>query len=100
MLEFPRFAFSNGAALGNNGYVTLIENPMAHSLTGSITKIASRHTIKMGGEWRRLLLNFSQYGFPAGQFNFDQTWTQQILNNANGTGSPYASFLLGLPNGG
>jgi hypothetical protein len=100
VLEFPRFAFSDGAALGNNGYVSLIENPMAHSLTGSITKITGSHTIKMGGEWRRLLLNFSQYGFPAGQFTFDQTWTQQILNSANGTGSPYASFLLGLPNGG
>lgn len=98
--EFPRFSFSNGAGLGNNGYVALIENPLAHDLTGSITKITAHHTIKTGGEWRKMFINFSQYGYPAGQFNFDQSWTQQILNNANGTGDPYASFLLGLPSGG
>ncbi len=100
VLEFPRFGFSNGAGLGNTGYVPLIENPLAHSLTASMTKIASHHTIKFGGEFRKLFINFSQYGFPAGQFNFDQTWTQRILNSANGTGSPYASFLLGLTSSG
>jgi len=98
--EFPRFSFSEGGGLGNNGYVALIENPMAHSLTGSMTKILTSHTLKFGGEWRKLFINFSQYGYPAGQFNFDRSWTQQTLNNSNGTGSSYASFLLGLPSGG
>ncbi|MCU1263348.1 MAG: hypothetical protein JWO80_6233 [Bryobacterales bacterium] len=100
VLEFPRFAFSNGAGLGNTGYVDLIENPLAHSFTGSLTKITGRHSVKFGGEFRRLFINFTQYGYPDGQFNFDSTWTQQVLNSANGTGSPYASFLLGLPTGG
>lgn len=100
VLEFPRFALSNGAGLGNNGYVNLIENPLAHDITGSLTKITSHHTIKFGGEWRKMFINFLQYGYPDGQFNFDQTWTQQVLNQSNGTGSPYASFLLGLANGG
>ena len=99
-LEFPRFALSNGAGLGNTGYVDAVENPLAHDLTASLTKITSHHTIKVGGEWRKMFINFSQYGFPSGQFNFDQSWTQQILNETNGTGSPYASFLLGLPSGG
>ena len=31
VLQFPRFALSNGAGLGDTGYVDLIENPMAHS---------------------------------------------------------------------
>ncbi|MGH9666169.1 MAG: hypothetical protein ACRD9L_17220, partial [Bryobacteraceae bacterium] len=100
VLNFPRFAFSDGAGLGNTGYVDLIENPMAHGFTGSLTKITSHHTIKFGGEYRKLFINFTQYGFPDGQFNFDKTWTQQILNTANGTGSPYASFLLGLAGSG
>ena len=98
--EFPQFSLSNGAQLGNNGYVALIENPSAHDATASLTKITARHTIKFGGEFRKLLINFTQYGYPAGQFNFDQTWTQQVLSHANGTGYAYASFLLGLPNGG
>ena len=98
--EFPEFSFSNGAELGNSGYVALIENPSAHDATASLTKITARHTVKFGGEFRKLLINFTQYGFPAGQFTFDQTWTQQILSQANGTGSPFATFLLGLPTGG
>jgi hypothetical protein len=100
-LMFPRFALTGGpgggSGLGNTGYVPLIENPSAHDITGSLTKILSHHTIKFGGEWRKLFINFYQYGFPSGQFNFDQNWTQQILNNSNGTGSSMASFLLGLP---
>ncbi len=100
VLEFPRFAFSDGAGLGNTGYVDLIENPMSHNVTGNLTKIVGNHSIKFGGEWRKLFINFSQYGFPDGQFNFDQTWTQQILSAGNGTGSPYASFLLGLATSG
>jgi hypothetical protein len=100
VLEFPRFNFSNGAGLGNSGYVDLIENPSAHMVTANLTKVYAHHTLKFGGEFRKLFINFSQYGFPDGDFNFDQTWTQQILNNANGTGSSYASYLLGLATSG
>jgi hypothetical protein len=98
--EFPRFSFSNGAGLGNNGYVPLVENPLAHDITASLTKILNHHTMKFGAEWRMMFINFSQYGYPSGQFNFDQSWTQQVLSKATGTGNPYASFLLGLPSGG
>lgn len=100
VLEFPRFSFSDGAGLGNTGWVALTENPMSHNFTGNLTKITGNHTIKFGGEFRKLFINFSQYGFPDGQFSFDQTWTQQIINSANGTGSPYASALLGLASSG
>ena len=100
VLQFPRFSFSNGAGLGDTGYVDLIENPMGHSINPSVTKIAGNHTFKFGGEFRKEFMNFTQFGFPDGQFSFDQTWTQQILNNANGSGNPYASFLLGLPSSG
>lgn len=99
-LQFPTFQFSNGAGLGNSGYVPLVENPLAHSITASLTKIVGGHNMKFGGEWRKLFINFSQYGYPAGQFSFDQSWTQQVVSKADGTGNPYASFLLGLPNGG
>ncbi|MDQ1474468.1 MAG: hypothetical protein QOJ99_5948 [Bryobacterales bacterium] len=39
VLQFPRFAFSNGAGLGDTGFVNLIENPMAHQVTGSVFNI-------------------------------------------------------------
>lgn len=106
-LQFPYFnigsingtnAADNG--LGSSGYVYLVENPSAHQETANLTKILGAHTIKMGAEYRQLYINFTQYGQPDGQFNFDTTWTQQLVSSANGTGNPLAGFLLGLPTSG
>jgi Carboxypeptidase regulatory-like domain len=99
---FPSFTFSNGyTGLGApNGYGILLENPSAHQVAASIIKIAGNNTIKVGGEFRKLFLNFHQYGFPSGDFPFDQSWTQGTVANADGSGNPFASMLLGLPNGG
>lgn len=99
-LQFPNFNINNTPGLGANGYVYLIENPFAHQVTASLTKILGNHTLKMGAEFRQLYINFTQYGEPDGQFNFDNTWTQQFVNSGNGTGNPIASFLLGLPTSG
>jgi hypothetical protein len=99
-LQFPDFNINNTPGLGASGYVYLVENPFAHQATGTLTKIAGAHTFKMGAEFRQLYINFTQYGQPDGQFNFDNTWTQQLVSSGNGTGNPIASFLLGLPTGG
>ena len=99
---FPTFNPSNGfAALGaTNGYAILLEAPSAHQASASLIKIAGAHTIKVGGEYRQLYLNFHQYGFPSGQFSMDQTWTQKTVGHADGSGNPFASLLLGLPTSG
>ena len=99
--EFPAFEMSNGySGLGPNGWVHLIENPLTHLASASITKILSRHTIKIGGEYRKLFLNFTQYGHPAGQFNFDTNWTQKVVNQYDGSGNPFAALLLGTASSG
>ena len=95
-LAFPRFEVQNTSGLGNNGYVYLIENPMAHDVTASLTKVAGSHTVKVGAEFRKLFINFTQFGQPDGQFGIGQGWTQQNPLSANGTGSSYATLLLGL----
>ncbi len=95
-LAFPRFEVQNTAGLGNNGYVFLIENPFAHDVTASLTKVLGAQTIKFGGEFRKLYINFTQFGQPDGQFGESQQWTQQNLLSANGTGSSFATLLLGL----
>jgi hypothetical protein len=97
VLLFPRFDIQNTNGLGTNGYVPLIENPLSHDIVGNLTKIHGAHTIKFGGEFRILRINFTQYGEPDGQYEIDQTWTQYQTNANNGTGSSYASLLLGLP---
>lgn len=95
-LAFPRFEIQNTSGLGNNGYVYLIENPMAHDVTASLTKVAGSHTVKVGAEFRKLFINFTQFGQPDGQFGIGQGWTQENPLSANGTGSSYATLLLGL----
>ena len=100
-LVFPTFNFGQGfSTLGPSGYNSFYEHPSAFSFTGSLIKIAGAHTVKFGAEYRLLYENFAQYGYPSGQFEENQDWTQQIANNANGTGNPFATALLGLMDGG
>ena len=54
----------------------------------SMTKLMNKHTVKLGGEWRKnrdVLLQTQDAGGPRGRFNF----------NANGTGSPAETASLG-----
>jgi hypothetical protein len=100
--EFPRMDFGGAvASLGQSGWTRLFMAPMVHSVPGSVTKILSNHTIKFGGEYRKLLINFQQAGYPSGQFSFNNGWTQQEITTSSTTaGFPLASFLLGLPGSG
>ena len=99
---FPTFSFTNGySGLGiTGGYGILLEAPSAHQASASFIRILGSHTIKAGGEFRKLFMNFHQYGFPTGQYPLDQTWTQKYISDADGSGNPVASLLLGLPDGG
>jgi len=97
--EFPRFDFAGAvASLGQSGWTRLFMAPMVHTFTGSMTKILPSHTVKFGGEYRKLLINFQQAGYPSSQYSFTNGWTQQEIATSSATaGFPVASFLLGLP---
>ena len=102
---FPHFGFggaNNGyfTDLGPLGYEGLQENPMAQSINGSLVKIAGSHSIKVGGEFRQLRLNFYQYTYPSGDWYSDDTWTRKFPQSYDGSGYSIASLLLGLPSGG
>lgn len=100
-LEFPRFNISGVSSLGQNTFTTLRFIPYSHVIAASGTKVLTRHTIKAGAEWRKLFLNFLQLGQPAGQYDFNQGFTQRNPVQAVGTqGFGFASFLLGTPSGG
>ncbi|MGH9158819.1 MAG: TonB-dependent receptor domain-containing protein, partial [Vicinamibacteraceae bacterium] len=98
-LSFPRFSMDGAAMDIGAGDWSKVKNiVMNHVVSGSITKHMSRHTLKFGGEWRKLFVNFEQHGQPSGGFSFDRGWTQREINTANTLeGFPMASFLLGLP---
>ena len=98
---FPHFSFSDGYSdIGTLGYVPLQENPLAHDVNGSLIKILGGHSLQVGGEFRYLNLDFYQYTYPGGTYSSDRSWTQLNPQNNDGSGNPFASFLLGLPSGG
>jgi hypothetical protein len=99
-LEFPGVELSSNLSitrLGQPGYTRMFNYPMNHSLTGSMSKVTRRHNFKWGGEYRVLMLNYSQYGRPSGIYSFNRGWTQREINTPSSTqGTGLSSFLLGL----
>jgi hypothetical protein len=100
--EFPQVSVSGnnaGYSLGQASYTTLYDFPYSHIFRGDVTKILGKHTLKMGGTWEKLFVNFTQLGDPDGQFSFGSGFTQQ--NASAGTsstqGNGLATLLLGLP---
>ncbi|MDX1983086.1 MAG: TonB-dependent receptor [Bryobacteraceae bacterium] len=103
--EFPRtdVGGNNGvSSLGQATFTTLRIQAGGHDSRADLTKVFSKHTVKMGAEYRKLLMNFTQHGQPSGQYSFNNGWTQRQVGSANSTtqGSGMASFLLGMLGGG
>lgn len=100
-LEFPRFNIAGVTSLGQNTFTTLRFVPNTHIVRGDVTKVFSNHTVKFGGEFRKMLLNFLQLGQPSGEYNFNQAFTQRNPVQPSSTeGFGLASFLLGTASGG
>ncbi|MGH9843304.1 MAG: carboxypeptidase regulatory-like domain-containing protein [Blastocatellia bacterium] len=77
------------------GSVIIARNE-SYSLAPSLTRITGRHTLKFGGELRRLTHNYAQSNTPSGLYNFNNLFTSINPFAPAGTGSGFASFLLGL----
>jgi hypothetical protein len=54
-----------------------------------------RHTLRMGGDYRRQMYNFYNPGKLSGTYSFNGTFTRNAGNNATGLG--IADLLLGMP---
>ena len=100
--EFPQISVggnSSGYSLGQASFTTLKNYPYAHIFRGDVTKIHGNHTLKVGGVWEKLFVNFTQLGSPDGQYSFGSNNTQQNASAGTSTtqGIGFATFLLGLP---
>ncbi len=101
-VTFPQFPFAQvqgflgaaGQAVTFNA-VTARNTSDNYVLSGSLTKILGSHTLKFGGESRRIEWYFNQTNFSSGQFLFDSGFTAQNPLSTAGSGYSYASFLLG-----
>ena len=100
--EFPQVTINGnnaGYSLGQASFTTLYDFPYSHIVRGDVTKILGKHTLKMGGTWEKLFVNFTQLGSPDGQFSFGSGFTQQNASAGTSTtqGNGLATLLLGLP---
>jgi hypothetical protein len=97
---YPNFSITNFYGLtGSNGDL-IRRGDYTHSFSGTATKLAGRHTLKFGGEYRLIRTNDYQPSAALG-FSFGPQWTQgnprQVASNS---GFGLATFLLGAADSG
>jgi opacity protein-like surface antigen len=85
----------------NDPIPSLVRNQTLRFLD-NLTYIRNKHTLKFGGEIRRIQLNSQSSPMPRGDFTFTGLLTSQLGTNGqplpgNATGNDFADFLLGLP---
>jgi hypothetical protein len=87
----------SGIANGNQNYSTQLN----HTVTGSITKIAGTHSLKIGADFRTYFINQLQNTQASGNLNFTTTYTQgsDPFQASPTAGFGFAAFLLGIPSG-
>jgi len=94
-VTFSQFPASQVQGMQTFNYVTVRNASNNEALSGSITKILGRHTLKFGGESRKIEWNYAQTNYSSGQFVFNSGFTALNPQAPAGSGYPYASFLLG-----
>lgn len=69
----------------------------SHSVNATWSKFVGNHTIKAGGDYRRIGVDVDLRGRSAGLFDFTEDFTQgpDPTSPASSTGDPIASLLLG-----
>ncbi len=68
------------------------------SANATASKLLGRHTVKAGGDFRRIGTDTQSFSASSGVFNFDRLWTSGSPTSLVG-GNAFGSFLLGLPSG-
>ncbi len=83
--------------IGTQTFSIIKEGQETHQVLGTFDWVRGKHDLKFGGEWRVHRINFTQPGWPAGQFRFDATGTSEFLDPGADTGGDgMASFLIGV----
>jgi len=84
-----------GSSIGTQTFSIIKEGQETHTVAGSLNWIRGKHDFKFGAEWRVHRINFTQPGWPAGQFSFNTSGTADSPQGGNG-GDGMASFLIGV----
>ena len=88
--------YGGATTVGNVGPSNITH--ITRSANATLTRLVGHHTLKAGGEYRRIGANVLTYGASAGTFNFTPAYTQAGPTTASTmAGDAFASFLLGYP---
>ena len=105
-ISIDGYAGENGNAnFGGQPWSGLLYGQDVQQLIASVSHITGSHDLKVGGEIRRHTENFTQYGLPAGRWQFQSGWTAQDANNSAAVcggacgGDAMASFITGFASG-
>ena len=90
---FPNVSITGYNGLGNGGPNRTTHTTQTANV--SVSRLAGRHTLKYGAEYRRMGADARSYSNSAGTYTFTQTFTA-ATPTASG-GDAFASFLLGFP---
>lgn len=93
---FPTIFLANHDQLGQN--TSQLDNWKSQQISGTLAKTAGRHNLTFGSEYRRIRMNYQDFGNAPGTYTFSGAFTQADPNSSSGTsGSDVADLLLGLP---
>ncbi|HKE20856.1 MAG TPA: TonB-dependent receptor [Bryobacteraceae bacterium] len=71
-----------------------------YSIAPTLTKVAHRHTLQTGYDFRTYQENWSSYGNSAGAYTFNQDFTKAADDGTTYMGQGLAALLLGQPTAG
>jgi hypothetical protein len=91
--RFPSIDFSGSDYKCMGWWSSSESTNIQYGFNGTLSKLAGAHSLKAGGDYRRLKNDYHSFGQSAGYFNFSD-------NLAVGSGNAIADLLLGIPNSG
>jgi hypothetical protein len=97
---FPRFQPEGFQEIGTEGWWIMDRQEAVHHWSGSMTKILGGHNIKVGGERRFNVLDYSQPGYPSGSFAFGRGVTcRERFSCPGDQGNGLAAMMIGWTTG-
>ena len=90
---FPSVSITGYNGVGNGGPSQTTHKTQTANV--SVSNFKGSHTVKFGGEYRRMGANVMAYSSSAGTYNFTQAFTAPTPTASGG--DAFASFLLGYP---
>jgi hypothetical protein len=99
----PSITFGDGSSpeIGSSGYLPSIEKQNSLVFTDNFNKVIGAHALKFGLEVRVEQFTIFQPSQSRGAENFGTEFTSNpAAISSDGTGSAFATFLLGIPDGG